>query len=271
MDIIKASGEKEPFSHTKFCRSVQMAGAPSHVVSKVCGVVEREIKSGISTEELSRKTATYLRQEDVLVAAKYKLRAAIMELGPAGFFFEEYVAAILREYGYEAKVGQMVRGKCVAHEIDIQAVKGNEHFLVEVKYHNRRGLKSDVQVAMYMYARFLDIAEAKHKQRNKHSAWLITNTKFTKKAIQYAECMGIQMTGWRYPKKQGLEQLIENKALYPITVLPSANTFIREQFAQANLMFVRDLLAYSPESLVKKFGLYKKAAKQLIKEAYDLV
>lgn len=274
MEIIKASGEREPFDREKFCRSLQRAEAPKDIVDRVCGIVEKQVRSGMSTEELSRKAAQQLAKEDFLLAAKFNLRNAIMELGPAGFLFEEYVAAVLEEYGYTTRVGQMVKGKCVSHEIDIVAERDNEHYLIEAKYHNRRGLKSDVQVAMYMYARFLDIKQVHEEYESlemKHQAWLITNTKFTSNATRYAECMGLKMTGWGYPGKESLENLIIKKALYPVTVLPTMNQFVREQFAKERLFFVRDLLTYSSEDLVKKFGLYSKTAKKLMTEAYSLV
>ena len=274
MEIIKASGEKQTFDREKLCRSLKRAGAPRNVVTKVCSMVEKDLKPGTNTEQLSKKAAQYLREENLLLAAKYSLRHAIMQLGPSGFFFEEYVAAILEEYGYSTKVGQILKGKCVTHEIDIVAEKDNKRYFIEVKYHNRRGLKSDVQVAMYMYARFLDIKQFQEDTRvakQIHKAWLVTNTKFTKKATRYAECMEIYMTGWRYPQKNNLEDLIIQKALYPVTVLPSANRFIREQLAQEHLMFVKDMLAYSDSKLVKKFGIQQTQAKKLLKEAYTLV
>lgn len=272
IDIIKASGEVEQFSRDKLCQSVKQAGAPEDVVSKVCGLVEQELQPTVTTEQLAQKTAKYLEKESLLLAAKYKLKGAIMELGPAGFYFEEYVAAILREYGYKTKVGTIMKGHCVSHEIDILADKEGIHHTMELKYHNSRGNKTDVKVAMYSYARFLDIASAHKKiETQKHKAWVVTNTKFTKNAIKYAGCMGMELLGWRWPRKGSLEQLIEQKSLYPITVLPSANRHIRQQFAQHHLMFVRDLLHHSAQDLQQKFGINPSAANRLLKEAYLLV
>ena len=276
MDIVKASGQTEAFSRNKLCGSLKKAGAPADVVNKVCGLVEQEIKSNATTEQIAKRTAQYLQKESLLLAAKYRLKHAIMELGPAGFFFEEYVAAILREYGYTARVGTIMKGHCVSHEIDILAEKnspaGEVHHIMELKYHNRRGLKTDVKVAMYSYARFLDIAAAHKKfESKKHKAWVVTNTKFTTNAIKYANCMGIELLGWRYPRQGSLEQLIEQKSLYPVTVLPSANRHVREQFASQKLMFVRDLLHHSAQDLQQKFALNPAISKRLLSEAYSLV
>ena len=165
-----------------------------------------------------------------------------------------------------------MKGKCVSHEIDVLGEKEGVHHIIEAKYHNRRGLKTDVKVVMYSYARFLDIAEAHRKfEAKKHKAWVVTNTKFTKSAITYANCMGIELLGWRWPRRQSLEKLIEQKSLYPVTVLPSASRFVREQFAVHGLMFVRDVLAYSAPDLEKKFRVRPATAKKLLSEAYSLV
>jgi Holliday junction resolvase-like predicted endonuclease len=272
MDIIKASGERQPFNHDKFCASLKKAGAPAGVVSKICVLVEEDLKPNTSTEQIAKKAQTYLQEESMLFGARYQLKKGIMELGPSGFFFEEYAASVLNEYGYKTQVGRKIRGKCLSHEIDIFAEKENEHYIIELKYRNKRGSKIDVQVAMYTYARFLDIQAAHREFEEKsHQAWVITNTKFTRNAIAYAKCMGMTMTGWRYPGKENLEELITKKSLYPVTVLPSANKSVRQRLAAQRLMFVRDILAFSPNDLQKKFSFNSALAKRLLQEAYNLV
>lgn len=53
----------------------------------------------------------------------------------------------------------MIQGKCAEHEIDIAAFKDDHSFIGEAKFHARPGIKSDLQVAMYSYARLLDLKE----------------------------------------------------------------------------------------------------------------
>jgi len=274
MQLTKVSGEKEPYSRAKLCRSMLRADVSKHVVDKVCLAVEKEIRPDMKTQQVFEKTVRHLRKENPTYAAKYSLRKAMMDLGPEGFLFEQYVAAILKEYGWSIRTNQIMKGKCVSHEIDIVATKGQTHFLIEVKYHNTQGIKSDVQVAMYMHARFLDIGETQRKREKgmaKHAAWIVTNTKFTKKAIQYGACQGVKMTGWRYPKDGSLEHLIAEKGLYPITVLPSVNTFARDQFTAKKILFARDVAVLSLEDLTKRFGIYLNTAKKISKEAVELV
>lgn len=274
MQIIKASGEKEAYQKSKFCKSLKRAGASPDLVKKICERVEKELKPGMSTSALFGKTSKYLAQENPGVAVRYNLKKGMMELGPAGFFFEQYVETILRSYGYETKRNQIMKGRCVSHEIDVVAHKGNTHFLVEVKYHNRRGLKTDITVAMYADARLLDITPAQERKefrRNPHKVWLITNTKFTTTAIRYGKCKNVVMTGWNYPRGESLEDLIEKNKLYPVTALYSVGTFEREQFAKRNMMLVRDILPYSALGLAEKIGVDKTRAGRIVHEAASCI
>jgi Holliday junction resolvase-like predicted endonuclease len=272
MKIIKASGEQELYSRQKLCNSLKATGAPKALVDRVCLVVEKEIRPGMTTQEIFLRTSRYLKKENPVLAAKYSLKQGIMQLGPSGFLFEQYVGAILREYGYTIKTNQMMKGKSrVFHEIDILASTKDTHYIIEAKYHNKRGVKTDVQVAMYMFARLLDIESyQKKREKEKHRAWLVTNTKFTRSAIRYALHKNIQLTGWKYPKKESLENLIEAKSLYPVTVLPSVNRYAKEQFAKHNLYFAKDLINLTSKQFQKLFAIRQKIAENIQKEAIEL-
>ncbi|MDP3725621.1 MAG: restriction endonuclease [bacterium] len=271
VDVIKASGEKEKYVRNKLCDSLLKAGASKDVVDRVCGKIEKDLKEGTTTEELFKRAFTHLAEEDVHTAARYNLKRGIQALGPAGFLFEQYVERILNAYGYETRRNVILAGVCVSHEVDIVAHKGKEHFLIEAKYHNKGGIKTDVTVAMYAYARLLDIAPIQEKKEaggeTKHSMWLITNTKFTSTAITYGICKHMNMTGWSYPHEHSLERLIFEKRLYPVTVLPSVSGGNFSSFAKEGLMLVLDIVSLTPESLAERIGFKKDHAEQIIKEA----
>ena len=103
VDIIKASGERQAYSKNKLCRSLLRAGVSKDIVNDVCSVVQKEIRANMTTDELFSRTAWHLRKQSPASAAKYSLKKAMMELGPQGFLFEQYVEAIFLEYGYCAK------------------------------------------------------------------------------------------------------------------------------------------------------------------------
>src|SRR5205085_12654308 len=105
-------------------------------------------------------------------------------LGPTGYPFEDFIARILQSFGYSTKVRQFLMGKCVSHEIDIVAEKSGKSCMIEAKFHNNPGIRSEIHVALYTQARFQDV-----KLRNTlDSAWLVTNTKTTVDANTYALC-----------------------------------------------------------------------------------
>ena len=272
MEIQKASGKTEEFSKAKFCRSLKRAGVSASVCEDIYSNISHDLKPGTPTSEIYRRAFAYLKKKDTPSASRYSLKKAIMDLGPAGFLFEQYIEAIFLEYGYKTKRGQMMRGECVAHEIDVLAEKDNAHYLVEAKYHNSRGIKSDIQVVMYAFARTLDIAEH-HKQvgeKKMHHTWVVTNTKFTSKAKAYAECKGIHMSGWHYPRKGNLEDMIESKNLYPVTVLISVNRHARERFAAAGILFARDIARFTVQDLERRFQIQPSLAKRIVNEAAAL-
>ncbi|MBI2047828.1 MAG: hypothetical protein HYT27_01695 [Parcubacteria group bacterium] len=271
MDVTKESGKKEEYSRNKLCDSLEMAGASPQTVDIVCGKIEKDLREGITTEELFKRAFQYLGEEDIQTAARYSLKRGIASLGPAGFIFEQYVERILNAYGYTTRRNIFLDGTCVSHEVDLTAYKEKDHFLVEVKYHNRGGIKTDVTVAMYADARLADIAPIQEKKEagwgTRHGMWLITNTKFTKTAIQYGVCKHIRMTGWSYPHAHSLERLIVEKKLYPITTLPSAGGGKLASLAKAGIMLVSDVAGYTPEALAHKTGFNKRHAEQVVSEA----
>lgn len=271
MDIVKESGEKEEYRRNKFCDSLSKAGASADVVSRVCEKIEHDIEDGTTTEELFRRAFEYLKKEDIRVAARYSLKRGIAALGPAGFHFEHYIERLLNAYGFRTRRNNILRGVCVSHEVDIVAEQEKTHFLIEVKYHNSLGIKTDVTVAMYADARLADIAPMQKKEEagreTMHRMWLITNTKFTETAVQYGKCKHLRMTGWSYPHEESLESLILEKKLFPVTVLPSVIPSALPSFARENLMLVSDLLSLTPGALSSRVGLSKDRATEIISEA----
>lgn len=264
MEIIKAAGGKQKFSKDKLYRSLKRAGVQSGLAKKVSERVGKNVYSGMGSGKILDQAVSYLRKESPALAARYNLKKAIMTLGPTGFPFERYIAEILKEYGYRVRVGKVVWGRCISHEIDVTAQKGKNRFMIECKYHNSRGNRSDSKVAMYTLARFLDLKDRFQQ------AWLVTNTKCTSQAIRYAKCAGLKIIGWRYPKGESLEYLIENKGLYPITVLPSLNRYAKERFAQKKIMMAKDLLRLPVSFLVSRVGIKAGLAARLKKEAEQL-
>jgi len=268
--VLKASGEKELFNDNKIYGSLLKAGASPELASKTTEEVKTKLQGEIGTDKVYNSIVEQLTNVEPQIAIKYSLKRAIMKLGPTGYFFEKYIARILQEYGYTTEVGRIVNGHCVNHEVDVIALQNNQHFMVECKYHNEPGTRSDIKIALYIYARFLDVERAwKLKEGHEsmfHQAWLVTNTKCTSDAIRYTSCMNMRIIAWHYPLDSSLEYLIENKELYPITILPSLKTIDIEKLSSSGILLAKELLRYSRDGLGKILSTSRSISQKIIEE-----
>ena len=121
--IVKSSGEKVIFSFEKLRRSLMRTGAEPAMVDAILKIVKDELYQGITTNELYNRAFALLKKQKSYLASKYKLKKAIYELGPTGYPFERFIAAILKYSGFKVQVGQILQGACVSHEIDVVAQK----------------------------------------------------------------------------------------------------------------------------------------------------
>ncbi len=240
--ITKADGATEHFKVEKLRRSLRRAGANPDEVNQIIAEVDKTLYDGIQTQEIYRHAFSLLRDSRPTAAARYSLRRALFNLGPTGFPFEKFLGRLFERDGYTTKTGITIQGRCAPHEIDIAAYKADHSFIGEAKFHARPGVKSDLQVAMYSYARLLDLREAKICSEDIcgiKEFWLITNTKFTTTAQNYGACVGLNMLSWDYPKKDNLHDRIQRAGVYPVTVLQSITA------AQAEALIARDVILCS--------------------------
>lgn len=246
IQVKKASGQIEPFSEEKVMLSLRRAGIDQDMAKIILSQLERKLYNGIPTYKIYSDIFNYLKKENPVFLGKFNLKKAIMELGPSGYPFEKFIGALLKHYGYTVQTGVNVFGRCVNHEVDVVAEKENQHFMIECKFHNQPGGCSDVKVALYVKARFDDIAavwkEKTGHQEKFHQAWLVTNTRLTSDAIQYGECVGMKLIGWNYPTKGSLRDLIEDSGLHPITCLTSLSSAQKQLLLSHDIVLCKDLL-----------------------------
>ena len=159
--IQKADGSREYFKVEKLRRSLRRAGAQPDEINQIVAQITLTLRDGIKTQEIYRYAFELLRDSDSPIAARYSLRRALFNLGPTGFPFEKFLARLFASDGYNTRTGINLQGKCAQHEIDVAAYKEDHSFIAEAKFHARPGIKSDLQVAMYSYARLMDLKERK--------------------------------------------------------------------------------------------------------------
>lgn len=245
LNVLKSTGELQPFSEEKLRFSMQRAGVPQELVESAVSHVNSKLYDQIPTHEIYSHVSEFLgKSSHPFSKAKYGIRQAIMDLGPTGYPFEDYICEILKMDGYKTAVRQILQGECVSHEIDIVAEKNNIKSMIECKFHNSLGTRSQVHVSLYTKARFDDIKE-KH---NLEDAWIITNTKITPDALNYAICSNMKVIAWDYPEKNSLGDLIEKYKLHPITALSTISQNQMQELTQNHVVLARDICK-NPSSL----------------------
>jgi hypothetical protein len=244
--ITKANGNKEAFEPTKLEASLLRAGATEDAIDNIIDRINDELFDGITTAEIYSHAFSLLKEWKKPIAHRYSLRRALMDLGPSGFPFEDFVAELLRAQGLNAVSRQIVLGGCVPHEVDVVAWNEKKLIMVEAKFHNELGIKSDVKVALYMKARFDDLRENVFnyggKDRKVTDCWLITNTKFSSTAIHYGVCKNLTMIGWNYPEKGNLQDLVEEYKLFPITALTSLSEMSKKTILKSGTVLCSSFL-----------------------------
>ncbi len=243
--VTKASGQTVPFSEEKLRNSMKKSGASTQQIDDVIAEIAGKLYQNMPTKAIYKLAFTLLKESSRHLAAKYHLKGAIMELGPSGFPFEKYVGEILRQQGYKVKVGEMVQGQCVMHEIDVIATLNQRQLLIECKYHNLRGTICDVKIPLYINSRFKDVEAQLLKQpENKvmtHQGGVYTNTRFSDDAITYGTCAGLQLVGWDYPATGSLKDLVDMLELYPITCLTSLTKTEKQYLLDKKIVLCQEL------------------------------
>lgn len=233
------------FSEEKLRSSIHRAGVSDAIQDEVVAHIKGKLYENMPTSEIYRHIAEFLdRSNRQYVKAKYSLKQAIMALGPTGYPFEDFIAKLLETQGYVTQTRTILMGKCVSHEIDVIAKKDGKTIMIEAKFHNSPGARTDVQVALYTHARFEDVRQRTHFDE----VWLVTNTKITADAIHYGSCVAMGIISWSYPNDTSLRDLVEKAALSPITSLTSLSQAQIQQLLENHVLLCIDILK-NPQKL----------------------
>ncbi len=255
ISVKKASGHFEPFDESKVRISLKRAGAKPDVIDKILVSLTGQLHDNMTTKEIYKLVFDLLNQHQTGQGYRYSLKNSLLNLGPSGYPFENFIARLLDKLGYQTKTQTVIQGQCVSHEIDIIATKDGKSHLIECKFHNHQGIKTRVKEALYTQSRFEDL-------KSFDSVWLVTNTRLTVDAIKYGTCKGMNLLAWNYPKKGSLEQLIEQNNLHPLTCLNFLNSHELRLLFQNDLVLCQDLKKLKEKDL-QGLGINSSKAKQI--------
>jgi hypothetical protein len=272
MKVVKHSGNIVEFDSEKLKKSLLKSGAANDVVESILQSIQGEIYDSISTKQIYKMAFGLLKKTSNSHAAQYNLRSAIQMLGPAGFFFEKYIARLFASEHYKTQTNLILQGKCVSHEIDVVIKKDDQISMIECKFHAGRDVVSDVKVPMYILSRFNDLKDRKQSIYTNNdkitSCWIVTNNRFSSDAIAFGNCSNINMLSWDYPKKENLRVKIDKDKLYPVTCLTTLTLAEKDKLLVLDVILANELINNS-ESL-ERIGLSPNRVKNVLKEVTDL-
>lgn len=271
MKVIKNSGEVVAFNPDKLRHSLLKSGASEADATDIIGAIRSRLYDGIPTKHIYKMAGKMLRKLSASHAARYNLKAGIRQLGPAGFFFEQFVALVFEAEGYQTRKNLTLCGRCVNHEVDV-VIRAEDLTMVECKFHGNQNTVSDVKVPMYILSRFNDLKNNTHdiftSTDTLSKCLIVTNNRFSADAIKFASCSGLKLLGWDYPATDGLKNKVDGKRLYPVTCLTTLTMLEKEKLLILGVILVAQLID-QPETLAQA-AIGEARHKKILHEAAGL-
>lgn len=272
MFVTKADGTKHLFNREKILKTCLRLGATKREAEIVAKEVELKVYNGIETWKILKLIFRHLGKYRPATKNQIDLRLALSKVKPR--IFERFVQILLREQGYDVIPNQIIRGRCVEHEVDAVATKDGKTCIVEVKHHYNYHRPTGLDVSRISRAVFEDVTEGFGLGLNAlkvDGSMIVCNTKLSDHARRYAECKQIQYFGWNSPPNHGLRNMIEEKKLYPITYLKGLKVATKDELESAGIILLKQLVTVNPYKLEKETGILRKTLESNIKKAKTIL
>src|SRR5690625_5378887 len=85
INVVKNSGDVVAFDVNKLVNSLRRSNASEVLIQQIVVKVENQLYDGITTKKIYQMAFRMLKTKSRVSASKYKLKKALMELGPSGF------------------------------------------------------------------------------------------------------------------------------------------------------------------------------------------
>jgi hypothetical protein len=266
--VTKADGSKQLFDKQKIINTCLRLQATLEQAQSIADRIEARAYDGIPTKKILQMVFQYMKKYRPAIGYQIDLKQAIAMLRSRPDF-EIFIAKLFEAMGYEVEINLIIQGKCIEHEIDVIARKENEVILIEVKHHINHHTYSGLDVFLQLNSTLEDLKEGYEIGKNNFKftrAILICNTKVSDHAKKYALCRGLEFIAWKFPPEKGLERLIEEYKLYPITFLKNMERNEACKLADIGIVTVKQLLD-DVEKISKKSGINKNRILELQKDA----
>ena len=100
--------------------------------------------------------------------------------------------------------------------------------------------------------------------------WIVTNGRFSERALQFGVCRGMHLVGWG-AEEHSLARLVDHATLYPITIVDDLRSWELENFSKKSLMLCREIAGRDPQELADEAKIDGDRAKKIINSCRDVI
>ena len=267
--VMKADGTMQLFDREKVVRTCLRMGVSRGIAKEVAREVENRLYDGIPTRKILQMTFTLLRRYKPTIRHLLDLRKglSLMDSKPE---FETFVQVLLAHNGFEVTPNRLVTGRCGVHEVDAIARKEGVTYFVEAKHHVNYHTPTGLDESRIARAILEDVTEGFEHGKSSlkiDRAMIVTNTRYSEHARHYGKCRNILQIGWNSPADLSLQNMIEEKDLYPLSCLRGLKKETKAQLVGSGIVLMKQLFEEEPSMLARKTGIQKETLKQIIEKA----
>jgi len=267
--VTKADGTKQLFDREKIIKTCLRMGANRKIANDIVEKVEKRLYDGIPTNKILQMTFRLLRKYQSNVRHLLDLRKglSLMNSKPE---FEKFVQILLAHHGFEVSPNQILRGKCVGHEVDAVARKDGITYFVEAKHHTNYHTPTGLDESRIARAVLEDVTEGFGLGKNDlkiDRAMIVTNTRYSEHARRYGKCRNILQIGWSSPAKFDLQNMIEEKKLYPLSCLRGLNSETKMKLVNSGIVLMKQLFEEETSTIARKAEVPKETLKEIVEKA----
>ena len=267
--VTKEDGSRQLFDREKVVKTSLRMGANKRIAFEVADKVEARLYDGIPTKKVLQMIFRLLREHRPHIRHFLDLKKglSLMNSKPE---FERFVRTLLAHHGFEVSPNQILRGKCVGHEVDAIARKDGVTYFVEAKHHSNYHTPTGLDESRIARAVLEDVTEAFALGKSDlkiDRAMIVTNTRYSEHARRYGKCRNILQIGWSSPKTLGLQNMIEEKKVYPLSCIKGLNSETKMKLVNSGIVLMKQLLEEKPAKLARETGISLETLKRIIEKA----
>jgi hypothetical protein len=267
--VTKADGSRQLFDKEKVVKTCLRMGANRRIANEVADKVEARVYDGMPTGKVLQLIFRLLRKHTPTIQHFLDLRKglSLMDSKPE---FERFVQILLAHHGFEVTPNQIIKGRCVGHEVDAIARKEGVTYFVEAKHHSNYHTPTGLDESRIARAVLEDVIEGFEVGENDlqiDRAMIVTNTRYSEHARRYGKCRDILQIGWSSPKTLALQNMIEEKKLYPLSCIKGLNSEVKMRLASLGIVLMKQLVDEEPSRIAMKTGVSRENIQRIIEKA----